>query len=189
MRGMRSLTDGEKQRVNENLDARGRALFTLGCKAGFRVSELLSLQVSDALTHDGAIASSIEVLKRNTKGKAKSRRVALHADARAALEAWVEVMRSRSARLAGPLFPSRKGSAAISRVQAYRLLTAAYRKAGLEGRLGTHAMRKTFAARIYEKTNRDLLKTQSALGHAQVTSTAAYLSFNESEVTAAILAA
>ncbi len=55
------------------------------------------------------------------------------------------------------------------------------------GNLGTHVMRKTFADRIYARLGRDLVKTQRALGHRCIESTAAYISFREEEIDEAIL--
>jgi integrase len=51
-----------------------------------------------------------------------------------------------------------------------------------------HAMRKTFANRVYHQLNHDLVKTQRAMGHKNINSTVAYLSFVEAEIDAAILA-
>jgi site-specific recombinase XerD len=89
----------------------------------------------------------------------------------------------------GPLFPSRKGGRAISRVHAWEILQEAYDANNLTGQLGTHAMRKTFANRVYEKLGRDLVKTQRALGHKNINSTVSYLSFAEADVDEAILTA
>jgi integrase len=50
-------------------------------------------------------------------------------------------------------------------------------------------MRKTFANRMYDKLGHDLVKTQRALGHKNINSTVAYLSFREEDIAAAILAA
>ena len=49
-------------------------------------------------------------------------------------------------------------------------------------------MRKSFANRIYEKLNHDLVKTKKALGHKNINSTVSYLSFREEEIDEAILA-
>jgi site-specific recombinase XerD len=78
---------------------------------------------------------------------------------------------------------------AISREQAWRILKDAFNSNELSGQLGTHAMRKTFCNRVYEHLNHDLVKTQRAMGHANVNSTVSYLSFREEEIDAAILAA
>jgi integrase len=53
---------------------------------------------------------------------------------------------------------------------------------------GTHSLRKTFANRMYERLHRDLVKVQRAMGHKNINSTVAYLSFREEEIDAAILA-
>ncbi len=47
--------------------------------------------------------------------------------------------------------------------------------------------RKTFADRIYARLGRDLVKTQRALGHRCIESTAAYISFRQEEIDEAIL--
>jgi integrase len=54
--------------------------------------------------------------------------------------------------------------------------------------VGTHGMRKTFANRVYRQLHHDLVKTQRAMGHKNINSTVAYLSFVEDEIDAAILA-
>jgi integrase len=156
--------------------------------------------VQDVLQH-GKIADAITVQRRNMKGgktgKTSSRTVRLHPEAKASLSVWLEVLAKR---LKGtldpqtPVFCSRvhgdNGTLrAISRVQAWRLLQEAYQSNELPGKLGTHAMRKTFANRMYEHLNHDLVKTQRALGHANINSTVQYLSFREEEIDAAILAA
>jgi site-specific recombinase XerD len=72
-------------------------------------------------------------------------------------------------------------------VQAWQVLQDAYEANGLSKGHGTHAMRKTFANRVYNYLDRDLVKTQAALGHKAITSTVSYLSFAQSDVRAAIL--
>jgi len=47
---------------------------------------------------------------------------------------------------------------------------------------------RTFATRVYDHLNRDLVKTQRALGHKNINSTVSYLSFRDEEIDAAILA-
>jgi integrase len=86
-------------------------------------------------------------------------------------------------------FRSRKGpKRAISQVQAWRILYEAVTTNELTGKLGTHAMRKTFANRVYRQLNHDLVKTQRAMGLKNINSTVAYLSFVEDEIDQAILA-
>jgi integrase len=74
------------------------------------------------------------------------------------------------------------------RLQAWRILQAAYEACGLAGKLGTHAIRKTSAHGIYEKVAHDLVKTQRALRHVNINSKVAYLGYQaDAEVANAIL--
>jgi integrase len=181
--------------------ARNQALFIVGLRTGFRISELLSLTMGEVLAH-GKILEHVTVRRKHMKGgkagKSSGRTVPLHPEARAALSVWLEILGKR---LKGdldpaiPVFCSRVKDAttglrrAVSREQAWKILHEAFEACELSGKLGTHSLRKTFANRVYEWLNRDLLKTQHALGHKSITSTTAYLSFREEDVTNAILAA
>ena len=186
MNGMRPLTDDEVTRIAAGFTSkRDRALFFLGIRTGFRISELLSLKGGDVV-QGGKIPHWVSPARRNMKGKIEGRTIPLHEEARAALEMWVTELNAAGATATFPLFLSRKGGA-ITRTQAWKVLTTAYSRAGVFGRLGTHGLRKTFASRVYERLGRDLIKTQRALGHKAITSTVAYLSFAESDVDAAII--
>ena len=76
----------------------------------------------------------------------------------------------------------------ISRTHAWAILHAIYQSNGFTGTLGTHAMRKTFANRVYDHLHHDLVRTQRALGHKNINSTVSYLSFRDEDIDAAILA-
>lgn len=194
MKGSRPLTDSEIKRVAASFKgahgARDRALFLLGVRSGFRVSEILSLRFAD-LYHAGKVAERVTISRRAMKGKTEGRSVVIHAEARMALEALAAAARRDGG--ISPLdyvFKSRKGdNAPISRVQAWRILNASFCALGISGKLGTHSMRKSFANRVYERLGFDLIRTQAALGHRQIGSTVAYLSFREADIDAAILAA
>ncbi len=179
MKGCKPLTDAELAAVEfrGKFATRDRALFVLGVKTGLRISELLSLRVGD-------VAERVSVARRNTKGRREGRSVALHAAARAAVDTWVE---EASLVAEEPLFKSREGGA-ITRNAAYKILKGAFSRAGVTGRTGTHSLRKTFAAKMYAALDRDLVKVKAALGHRDINSTVSYLSFEASEVDAAILA-
>ena len=165
--------------------ARDRALFVLGIKSGFRISEMLSLEVSD-VWRDGKVVEAVSVAGKQMKGKPAARRVPLNQEAARAIQEWLEIMGTH--RPEALLLESQRKGKAISRVQAYRILERAYDEAGLRGKLGTHAMRKTFAHRVYEVLEHDLVKTQRALGHKNINSTVSYLGFGaDAEVNEAIL--
>lgn len=184
MSGCRALSDSEVQAVLAQLEhPRDRALFILGLRTGFRISELLSLTINDVF--DGTqIRDRVRILKANLKGKSQSREVVLHPQAR---EALAVIVRRRYHLPGEALFQSRTGYGAISRVQAHRILKAAYAKANVTGRVATHTMRKTFAHKVYNALKHDLVATKDALGHSSILNTIKYLAPNQSAIDSAVL--
>ena len=193
MKGCRPLTEEEVTLLQRSFGGvyadRDKALFLLGVKSGFRISELLSLRVSDVSQH-GRLVDRVTVQRRHMKQKLEGRTVLLHPEAKTALATWLLTLRQMSGYTAHTyVFRSRKGgNRPISPVQAWRILREAVTTNELTGKVGTHAMRKTFANRVYHQLNHDLVKTQRAMGHKNINSTVAYLSFVEDEIDAAILA-
>lgn len=184
MIGTRPLTDQELVDINQTLSClRDKALFTLGYCSGFRISELLSLKVQDVFQH-GKVVERITVQRKHMKKQTSGRTVLLHPKAVSALSSYLN---QTSLDPSDPLFLSAKGGGAISRIQAWRIYKAAFQRLKLGGKLGTHSTRKTFADKMYKALDKDLIRTQRALGHANVNSTVSYLSFNETEIDEALL--
>jgi site-specific recombinase XerD len=115
--------------------------------------------------------------------------VLLNSDAKKALLALVNWLKAKGLDANAPLFVSRKhinGYAAISRQQAHKLLKDLFAAIGEFGNVSTHTLRKTFAKAIYEATGGKIELVQIALGHAAITSTVSYLSFNTQSIDDAI---
>jgi integrase len=202
MKGCRPLTEAEVALVRQSFGGRyarrDQALFLLGVKSGFRISELLALQVAD-VWRGQRVVERVTVPRRHIKRQLEGRTVLLHPEARAALAAWLAELQA-----AGPcpattyVFRSRKGpNRPISRRHALRVLREVYDANELTGPLGTHAMRKTFANQVYQhlcarraagQAVDPFRLTSKALGHRSLTSTDGYLSFLEADIEAAILA-
>jgi len=175
MIGARPMEEKEVQSVLSNLkNDRDKCLFILGIKTGYRISELLSLRVQDVVQY-GVVRDSITVERKSMKGKHNSRTVPLHREVREALQKLMVLDMRDSAKL----FP-------IGRMQASRIIKEAVQKAKVQGNVTTHSMRKTFAKKIHLALGRDILKTQKALGHKNVSSTVSYLSFDQNEIDDAI---
>jgi len=192
MRGCRPLVDEEVRNIVECLTGaskRDRALFLLGIKSGFRISELLSLKIGDLL-QAGRMVERVTVARRNMKKRVEGRTVLLHPEAKDALAEWFLDLESEGKLSAETfVFLSKKGgNRPVSRVHAWRVLHQAFVDTDLGGKLGTHSMRKTFANKVYDALGHDLIKTQRALGHRNINSTACYLSFREEDIDRAILA-
>src|SRR5262245_52106406 len=158
MLGCRPLTEAEVALVAKSFSGtfakRNKALFVVGHRTGFRISELLSLTVGDALQH-GKIVDHLTVQRRHMKGgkagKTSSRTVVLHPETRAALSLWLDGLTKMLKGALDPMTPvfcSRVKDPttglkrAISREQAWRILKEAFTSNELQGKLGMHVMRK-----------------------------------------------
>ena len=201
MKGCRPLTEIEVKKMmtafHGTYATRNKALFILGLRTGFRISELLSIRLRDVVAN-GEIVDLLRVERKSMKGKTEGRTIKLHNEARLVLSEWIRQLRDEGWLTDNSyLFQSREGgNSPITRQNASYLLKRAFREAGLSGPLGTHTMRKTFARRVKERAEelRDegrnvepLLIIQMALGHKNIKSTFMYLSFAENDVDEAIL--
>lgn len=195
MRGCRPLTDQEIARVTHQFrgrDAlRDRAFFILGLKTGLRCQELLGLRISDLWCE--RVLERVKVRRSISKGKRSGVSLPLHPAAAAVLD---DYLRHDGSQLPGsaPLFRSAKRGPGnlprtLDRSSAWRRLKAAYRAAGVHGNTGVHSLRKTYAQKLYRALGNDLIATGVAMRHANVGSTIRYLSFDNHQVEAAILAA
>lgn len=190
MKGCRPLTERELSLIKDAFSGKYRkrnlALFLLGCNTGFRVSELLSLERRD-VCRNGRMLEKVNVWKRNMKGSRESRAVYVTKEARQALQDWLLEMNELGyLRVDCPVFISVGRQTAITRKHVWRLIKAAADKVAIDGKVGTHSMRKTFADRIYEYLDGNLFQVQQAMGHKDPKSTTSYLSFKEAAIDDAI---
>ncbi|MBC8235908.1 tyrosine-type recombinase/integrase [bacterium] len=179
MKGCRPLDTNEILKISEQFDGtyeiRNRSLFMLGVSVGGRISELLSLRIDD-VWQNGQPISDLLFQKRVVKGKETARMIPVNADGRQAITELIQW----HVKLYGdldpqrPLFTSRKFDKSISRVQAHRILEKAFQSAGLNGKLASHSMRKTYSQRMYDATG-DIFMVKEALGHKSVETTRQYL--------------
>ena len=184
MRGTRPLNNGEIRRVSAaftgTFEIRNRGLFMLGVSTGGRISELLSLQIGDVY-QNGRPVTDLLYSKSIVKGGTDARAVPVNVDGRDAIDDLIAWHRERytTTRKDRPLFPSRNrnGSVAMNRQTAHELLKKAFEKAGLNGKLATHSLRKSFAQRVYEHAG-DIYLVQELLGHKNVSTTQKYIGVN-----------
>jgi len=144
---------------------------------GGRISELLGLKIGDVY-QKGRAVSDLLFDKSIVKGGEVSRAVYVNSDGRGAIDqliVWHK--KSYTSAAAGRfLFPSRKGGGAVAmrRQTAHDILKAAFEAAGLNGKLATHSMRKSYAQRLYHRTG-DIFTVSAVLGHKSIATTQAYL--------------
>ena len=187
MKGTRPLDNEEIRKISEAFNGtfavRNRSLFMLGVSVGGRISELLALKVND-VWQNGKPVKDLLFDRKIVKGGEVSRAVPVNVDGRQAIEdliVWhTEAFEIDPTR---PLFPSRNGHGlkAMTRIAAHNALRRAFEDAGLNGKLGTHSLRKSYAQRLYEQTN-DIYAVQEMLGHKSVVTTQRYLGVNYASV-------
>ncbi|MDE0554196.1 MAG: site-specific integrase [Candidatus Poribacteria bacterium] len=188
MKGTRPLDNAEIRKVSDAFEGifavRNRSLFMLGVSVGGRISELLALKVND-VWQNGKPVKDLLFDRNIVKGSEISRAVPVNIDGREAIENLItwqtelygNVKPTRS------LFPSRngQGSQTMTRKAAHDVLKKTFEAAGLNGKLGTHSLRKSYAQRLYEQTN-DIYAVQEMLGHKSVITTQRYLGVNYASV-------
>ena len=192
MKGTRPLDNDEIRRVSTcftgTFEVRNRGLFMLGVSTGGRISELLSLTIGDVFQNRKPVGDLLYG-KSIVKGGEVSRTVPVNADGRRAIDELVNWHRRhyRSVASKRPLFPSRhkSGSVALHRQTAHDILKNAFIEAGLNGKLATHSLRKSFAQRLYDKTG-DIYLVQALLGHRNIATTQNYLGVNYADARAAV---
>lgn len=183
MLGARNLTDIEIKALLEVLNIRDKCLFTLGIRTGFRINELLSLDVIDVF--DGTnVRDSVKVTKAHMKGKGSSRVVPMHPEAAELIRKYLEEHPVRL--LEFPLFrtnPVRR----MDMSTFHKALKKACTRAGIGASgVSSHSMRKVFAANMFEALDQNIFKVQKAMGHASPQSTCSYLTADSLEIEDAI---
>lgn len=183
MIGCRALTPSEVQAMYSAFTfERDRTWFLLGCNTGFRISELLQLQVRH-VEQGGQILYDVYLERTHMKMRKEGRSIPLSGEARSILADWLDVLREKDACSPGAfLFRSQKGeNRPISRRYASQLLTDVAQATGATGKVNTHSMRKTFADWIYKQTH-DLLLVREALGQKSIETTIRYLPSSREEI-------
>ena len=162
----RGLSDEDRERLLGTLVAakgsearRDHMLFHLMLATGVRLSAALALTAVDVDLERG------ELTIQHAKGD-RVEIVFLSPALRAHLSSYLGGCQP------GPLFPGANGRP-MSRRHAARRLGIWMERAACRGTAHPHALRHTFATRLYRKTQ-DLLLVQEALGHRSVLSTMVY---------------
>ena len=124
---------------------RNYLLFVFGINVGLRISDILKLKVKDVINSYGVMNSHIELIEKKTK---KLKKFKVNQMLVEELQLYVRNMDYEDF-----IFKSRNGvNKSITRVQAYRILNDVSKKIGLEERIGTHTLRKTFGYHFYTQT-------------------------------------
>ncbi|MED3649962.1 tyrosine-type recombinase/integrase [Heyndrickxia sporothermodurans] len=166
-------TKRDIERMKKALHGRDRLLFVMGVSFGLRISDLLTLKIGDL--RNQSHLTIVEKKTVNTRKKRKARRIKLS-----------QTVIDEVAKLDGKdddyLFQSRKGdNKPISRVQAYRILNDAVKRAGLSINVGTHTLRKSFGWQLYNN-GIDITRIMEIFGHSTPAMTLKYIGITSQEI-------
>ncbi len=156
----------EAPRLDSAVYWRDRAILEFLYATGVRVSELVGLRLTNIDLEEGLCT---------VFGKgSKERMVPLGRPACVALSRYLREVRPalEKGRGGGCVFLNQRGRP-LSRTAVWKIVKAAARLAGIEGRVSPHVLRHTFATHLLEG-GADLVAVQELLGHADISTTQIY---------------
>ncbi|WP_108671421.1 tyrosine-type recombinase/integrase [Peribacillus acanthi] len=156
-----------KWSLRRHCSERDYMLFLLGINTGLRVSDLLKLKKSELEGKQKWIVK---------EGKTAKPRTIHLSNIYEELNAYIQALHGTEW-----LFPSRKGTQPITRIQAYRQLNKAAGMVDMIDGIGTHTMRKTFGYWYYKQT-KDVAALQMILNHSHPEVTLKYIGISDEEI-------
>jgi integrase len=144
----------------------------------YRSNEASSLVVSD-LWDGHQVRDRVQIQAKHMKKKVSRRPIPLVPELKKALVMWfAQLQQSGLLKPDTPVWLSRKCKTVMqgwSRETLWRKVKGIANRAGVLGAIGCHSFRKLFCVRVYAASGKDIMKTASAIGHRQISSTQQYL--------------
>ncbi|MCL6571302.1 MAG: site-specific integrase [Bacillus sp. (in: Bacteria)] len=181
MEFVQPIRDMEKikamKKILKGNNIRDYTLFSIGINSALRIGDLLKLKISDVVNGGGKIKDRITTREQKT-GKAKD--FPIGATARKAIEEYLKDW--KGVNMDDYLFPSRKGeNKPITRQHAWYIINEAAREVGIEEKIGTHTLRKTFGYHAY-KAGYDIAIIQKLLNHSSPKETLRYIGITQDQL-------
>ncbi len=157
--------------LSQNEGHRNRAILEVLYGCGVRVSELISLRLSDLMLDVGFI---------RVRGKGrKERLIPIGKHASEALRIYIAHVRAQQTIAKGHenvIFLNRNGKA-LSRVMIFYIVRKAVANAGINKTVSPHTFRHSFATHLIER-GADLIAVRDMLGHESIVTTGIYAHLN-----------
>lgn len=179
---------GDSEKDKFDLACRNYTLIFFTFYTGLRISEILSLQLSDILSPRNQVGDFVYLKRKNMKKKVEGRQIVLNEKCRELLKSYMDhylLLDKYKMNSTIPLWFSKKSSKLKLR-QAEQVFSNAFQACDFSGKLNTHTGRKTFASICYEKLDKNILDLQSCLGHKNISSTTSYISADSRKVNGAL---
>lgn len=164
---IRNVEDIKKIERILSKNKRNLLFFTMGTNCGLRISDILGLNVKDVKGK-----SYIQIVEKKT---GKFKKFPINAKLKPMLEEY-----TKGKKLNEPLFTT-KFKNRLERVAAYKIINAACEEAGLEERVGTHTLRKTFGYHHYQKF-KDVVMLQKIFNHYSPEITLRYIGIEQAQI-------
>lgn len=164
---IRNIEDIKKIEKILSANKRNLLVFTLGTNCGLRISDILALNVGDVKNKN-----FIQIVEKKT---GKFKKFPINAKLKPMLSEF-----TRGRKTTEPLFKT-KFKNRLERVAAYRMINAACKEAGLEEKVGTHTLRKTFGYHHYQKF-KDVVMLQKIFNHFSPEITLRYIGIEQAKI-------
>ena len=146
-------------------EMRDKAMLELLYATGIRVSELVSLRLQDV---------NLPLAYIHCGGESKSRMIPIGAQARLALQRYIEqARRAMAAPEAGDILFVNCSGKPMTRQGFWKIMKSYAKQAGIEEDITPHMLRHSFAAHLIEN-GADLRSVQEMLGHSDISTTQMY---------------
>lgn len=139
-------------------------MFTVGTNCGLRISDILNLDVKDVRGKQ-----YINIIERKT---GKPKRFPINAKLKPMFEKF-----TKNRDIKEPLFLSIFNNR-MERTQCYRIINDVCKEAGIDYKIGTHTLRKTFGYHHYQKY-RDVAILQKIFNHSSPVVTLRYIGIDQ----------
>ncbi|MHC0036318.1 tyrosine-type recombinase/integrase [Pseudoneobacillus sp. C159] len=147
-------------------------LFVFGINTGLKITEMLEIKVGDVFEKEGCVKSFFQYPHHEVM-----KEVYLNHKVKQAIQHFVENEQLTNEEY---LFKSRKTEKPITRQQAYRIIHQAAEAVGIEGKIGTNSLRKTFGYHAY-KRGIAISLLQKHFNHSTPSETLKYIGVSKEE--------
>lgn len=142
-------------------------IFSVGTNCGLRISDILALNVKDVRDKN-----HIDIIEKKTK---KAKKIPVNEKLKPVIEEFIKGREDDE-----PLFLSYLNNR-MERTQCYRIINHACKLAGVDYKIGTHTLRKTFGYHHYKKF-KDVAILQKIFNHSAPDITLRYIGINQDTI-------
>lgn len=142
-------------------------IFTMGTNSGLRISDILALDIKDVRNK-----SHIEIVEKKT---GKHKKFPINSKLKDLINKFISGKPSNE-----PLFKTRFDGR-LDRFQAYKIINEACRSIGMDCKIGTHSLRKTFGYHHYQQF-KDVVLLQKIFNHSSPSTTLRYIGIEQEEI-------